>query len=164
MRCIGRLFAYFFHPLSPPPPRYLQMETVPLPHSCLLVKPYVSLNSAYLLLTDNLQQGFWWLDKEVLTKFCNTLLSTYVKNCLDPVIKPYYSTSSVTTVIRNFLTFVASHVTLQKALHWTTTIIIKIRYVLDLFFEEVLSPCDSRKWLQKFVTVRNFYIGWQEYN
>ena len=158
MRCIGRLFAYFFHFL-PPSPLFTNGNSTPPPHSCLLVKP-----SVYLLLTDNLQQGFWWLDKEVLTKFCNTLLSTYVKNCLDPVIKPYYSTNSVTTVIRNFLTFVASHNTLQKALHWTTTTIIIIRYVLDLFFEEVLSPCDSRKWLQKFVTVRNFYIGWQEYN
>ena len=51
----------------------------------------------------------------------------YVKNWLDPVIKPAYSTHSVATVIKNTLFFVASNVRkllynfIKQNLDWNRT-------------------------------------------
>ena len=50
--------------------------------------------------------------------FCNDSLSIYVKNWLDPVIRPDYLTHSVTTIIKNTLRFVGPNV--RKILHMPT--------------------------------------------
>ena len=70
----------------------------------------------YLVLTDNLQQAFWLLDKEALIKglqcsswylqcFFLFFFEELAKYCYQAWV---FTTNSVTTIVKNTLTFVAS--------------------------------------------------------